>query len=342
MRRFVVLQGLVWITYGVIHFAASIPAILPEERGVMAIASAVRALTGLGISTVLVPLLEWRRYPGRAALIATAAGVAIAGGFLWMFVDRAVLVTLAAFIDVTIPWQRFMRGIDLGYLFVMLAWATAYVALMLLERTHEQNRALLEQQVDLKKAQLNLLAAQLNPHFLFNSLNTIRSLAAEDSGRTREVVSRLSSFLRRALSVDPAVAVPLEEELDLARDYLAIEQARLESGLEISFDTASDVGGIPVPAMILQPLLENAVKHGDPTADGIRRILVRARVVNGMLELVVRNRGSLGRTQPGKGLELTKARLEQMYGTEHAFDLSGDAGDTVATLILPLSRSSTS
>lgn len=327
------LQLLVWTTYGIVHYAASLPAILPEERLVIGIAKAIRALTGLGVSSLLVPLLEWRRFTHRAALGLIAGIAAVGAGFAWMLLDRVALVTVASAARLTIPWERFPRGMDLDYHFVMLAWTSAYLGLMLFERSRTQREELLRQQVHLQATHLSLLAAQLNPHFLFNALNTIRSLAAEDATRTREVVSRLSSFLRRVLSFDASVPVRLEQELDLARDYLSVEQARFESGLQIDFNVDPSTAEILVPPLILQPILENAIKHGENDADGIRRVTVGASTSDHRLILRVANSGTLGgRTTDGVGLRLTKSRLAHMYGDAQTFDLSQRDGNVEARI----------
>ena len=339
VRRFILLQLLIWTTYGVVHYAASIPAILPEERQIIGIAKAIRAVTGLGISSLLVPLLEWRRLSQRNALIVVALTASIAAGFAWMFVDRVVLVTVASIAQLSIPWERFPHGMDLDYVFVMFAWTAAYLGLMHFERGQAQREELLKQRVHMQGARLSLLAAQLNPHFLFNSLNTIRSLAAEDATRTREVVSRLSSFLRRVISFDAAVPVPLEQEIELARDYLSVEQARFESGLDVTLDIDQAPLNVMVPPLILQPLLENAIKHGEPNSSGVRRVSVGVSADDREVSLHVTNTGSLsGSHTVGLGLELTRSRLAHMYGEGQTFRLSQRDGHVVATITIDKSR----
>ncbi|MEJ7759523.1 MAG: histidine kinase [Gemmatimonadaceae bacterium] len=344
VKKFLALQLVVWTTYGVVHYAASIPAILPEERQVIAIAKAVRAITGFGVSSLLVPVLQWRRFSHRATLGFIAGLGAVIAAFAWMFLDRVVLVITASAFQLSIPWDRFPRGMDLDYLFVMLAWTGAYVGLMLFERSSAQREELLKQQVDMQSARLSLLAAQLNPHFLFNSLNTIRSLAAEDATRTREVVSRLSSFLRRVISFDATIPVHLGQEIELARDYLGVEQARFESAMDVAFEIDPSSADILVPPLILQPLLENAVKHGEPDCTGIRRILVTASMKEEELRLRIENSGSLigASRYDGVGLKLTESRLAHLYGDAHAFHLS--EGDRVViaevTINAPLRRAS--
>ena len=337
-KRLLALQLFVWTTYGVVHFAASLPAILPEEWTVIALAKAVRALTGLVISSLLVPLVEPGVRAGEKRWWVVYGFAAIAAGFAWTLVDRAVFVTAAAAARLSIPWERFVHGMDLDYIFVMLAWTACYVAFALFRHNSEQQKQLLESRVEAQAARLNLLAAQLNPHFLFNSLNTIRSLAAEDPGRTRELITRLSSFLRRVLSFDPAVPVALTQEIELAKDYLAVEQARFENDLEIEVEDVPASPSAAVPPLILQPLLENAIRHGDADADGVRRIRMRASRTNDSLVILIENSGTLIHADQteGLGLKLTRSRLEQMFGDRAHFGISGTDGRIVAEIRLPL------
>ena len=333
-RNFVRIQALVWLTYAVVHFAASLPAISDSERPVMALASVIRALTGAFASS-LIPVGQILRDKSTRWWLVGAIAVVATGG--WMFLDRTILVTLAAIFDFIIPWGRFPRGMELEYLFVMLAWATAYAALTLSSESADQREELIAHQLQVQNARLNLLAAQLNPHFLFNSLNTIKSLAAEDPNRTREVVTRLASFLRRAIALDHTSSVPLQTELDLARDYLSVEEARFESGLEVSYHIDPGVTHVIVPPLILQPLLENAIKHGDADADGILRIELTAIQTNERAEIVVANTGSLSTQEwQGIGLPLTTSRLTHIYGADHTFSLSQKGDRVIARILVPV------
>ena len=332
--RFFMLQLVIWLTYGVVHYAASIPAILPEEHFVIAISKAVRAITGLAVSSLLIVPLQWRRYSHRAALGVIAAVGAIAAGFAWMMLDRVVLVTLASVGRLTIAWERFPHGMDLDYVFVMIAWTAVCVGFMLFERSNAQREALLAQHVQMQRAQLSLLAAQLNPHFLFNALNTIRSLAAEDATKTRDVVSRLASFLRRVVDFDATTPVTLQQEVGLAHDFLSIEQARFESGLNVIYETDATLANILVPPLILQPLLENAIKHGEPESDGVRRVRLYSTMQDGAAILRVENSGTLGnRNSDGAGLKLTTSRLANYYGSRSAFELAADGTNGVVAQI---------
>ena len=336
-KRLLAIQLLVWTTYGVVHFAASIPAISPDEWLVIAVAKAIRAFTGLLLSTVLVPLLEPGVRSGEKRWWLVYGFAAIVAGFMWTLLDRAVFVTIAAALRLSIPWERFVHGMDLDYIFVMLAWTACYVSFTLFRHNSEQQKELLEQRVEAQAARLSLLAAQLNPHFLFNSLNTIRSLAAEDPDRTRELITRLSSFLRRVLSFDPSVPVSLMQEFELAKDYLAVEQARFENSLEVTVDDLPADTSTLVPPLILQPLLENAIRHGEPDADGVRRIRLGSSASDDALHIVVENKGTIA-TGPGAngiGLILTRSRLDGMFGRDGRFEISSRDGRVVAEIHVP-------
>jgi two-component system LytT family sensor kinase len=330
-------HALIWSAYGVVHFAASLPAILDEERGVMALAAIVRAITGFLVSLALTAVLP--RFTGahRIALAGIALLCAIVAGFAWTIFDRAALVTIASAWRVEIPWDRFIRGMDLQYFFVMAAWITGYIVLLVTARDQAQRETLLQQQLELQEVRLNLLAAQLNPHFLFNSLNTIRSLAAEDPVRTREVVTRLSSFLRQVTDLKPTDLVTLAKEVELARDYLEVEKARFEDGLEVTVNADPDASTSLVPPLILQPLLENAIKYGEPIG-GIRTVAVSAMAQPQHIVLRVANTGRLESRIARTGWRLTQERLDQIFGSRHTFQAEQDANTVSVTITMPRTR----
>jgi two-component system, LytTR family, sensor kinase len=334
-NRFLIVQLLLWGTYAAIRYAASIPAILPAERPAMALATVVRAVTGMMLSSAMWPLVTTRLQSERRQPWMIIAAAAFAAGWAWTFLDRIALVTIASLTRVEIPWIRFVHGMDLDYFFVMLAWTAGAAGIVLADRARSQNEKILEQQLAAESARLQLLASQLNPHFLFNALNTIRSIAAEDSDRTREVVSRLAAFLRRVLSFDPSVPTRLDEELTLAADYLDVERARFESALSVDMSVSVEAAEAMVPPLTLQPLLENAVKHGTADADGIRRIAVNAGMKNGSLHVAVSNRGRLFRENgAGLGLDLTGNRLRHMYGDSARLTLDQVNESVVATIVI--------
>lgn len=194
----------------------------------------------------------------------------------------------------------------------------------------------------LAQANLRALNMQLQPHFLFNTLNAISVLAAKgERAQTVRLIERMSDLLRMSLE-NSAQTLPLVRELEFAQRYLDIEQVRFADRMTVRFDVAPDTLGALVPSMVLQPLVENAVKHGISQRRAAGRIEVRARRLDDMLELSVRDDGPGfvagqpgGRT--GVGLANTQARLEQLYGAD-GFEMyrgSGPGGGGLVRITLP-------
>jgi LytS/YehU family sensor histidine kinase len=202
-----------------------------------------------------------------------------------------------------------------------------------------------ERETQLVQARLDVLRAQLHPHFLFNTLNTISSLVHHDADAADRMIARLSALLRRTLDEAGTNEVPLREELAFLESYLEIEQARFEDRLGVSWEVDPSALDARVPPLILQPLVENAIRHGiaPRAAPGVVRI--SARRANGSLRLEVRDdgvglrtAGGTSRASGGRGMGLrnTRARLAELYGADHALDLSaGTHGGAVLTMTIP-------
>jgi hypothetical protein len=171
-----------------------------------------------------------------------------------------------------------------------------------------------------KEAELRALKSQVNPHFIFNSLNSLRALIEEDPARARGAVTRLAGLLRYALQSGQHETVPLEDELRIVNDYLALEQVRFEERLRVRLEAAPDTLSLPVPPLILQTLVENAVKYGiAPRPEG-GEIMIRTRREGDTLLLEVSNPGSLAPTVPGDdgstglGIRNAAERLRLLFG----------------------------
>ena len=333
IKRFAIAQVALWTAYAVIRYLAAIPAVPPDARLVMALADGVQACSGLIVTWAMWPLLRHWVNPGSLAGWAAGGLLAAAVSFLWIPFDRALLVSAASAAGLTIPWVLFPHGLDLTYLLVLLAWTGGALGILMLQREAELRERLLAQQASTREAQVHALTAQLNPHFLFNSLNTIRSYTSDDPETAREMLTRLSAFLRHALAQSMATATTLSEEIVSAQAYLWIEQARFEPNLQVRFDIDSSALDALVPPLLLQPLVENAALHGDPAEDGTRHISVAATCREDRLCIVVSNSGTL-RNDPheGIGLALTRARLEQMYGALQRLSLTHKDGWVTITI----------
>jgi two-component system, LytTR family, sensor kinase len=210
-------------------------------------------------------------------------------------------------------------------------------------REEELRRSHLEAQ--LARAELRALKMQLHPHFLFNTLHSISALQLEDVAAAQKMMSRLGDFLRMTLENAGLQVVPLRREIDFLKCYLDIEQIRFGRRLTTVIEVEPEALEAPAPNLILQPLVENAIRHGvaPRPADGLIR--VSAKRERGRLKVVISDNGcglkqngnGASSVREGLGLQNTRARLWQIYGSDFGFDLvNGAEGGLVVTLDLPL------
>jgi hypothetical protein len=198
-----------------------------------------------------------------------------------------------------------------------------------------------ERDVELAAARLHALEAQLRPHFMFNALNSVAMLVRGGRGpEAVEMIARLSDLLRDSLAPDDRVEVTLAEEVALARRYLAVEEVRFADRLTVRVELTEPAKAARVPRLILQPVVENAVRHGIGQRAAAGHIEITASTSNGALIVVVRDDGPGPNGAPhgnGVGLTNTRERLQTMYGSAASMTLeSGDGGGAVATLVVPL------
>jgi two-component system, LytTR family, sensor kinase len=207
-------------------------------------------------------------------------------------------------------------------------------------RTHELKASQLQSQ--LAQAQLQALKMQLHPHFLFNTLHAISSLMRRDVEAAERMIARLSDLLRLTLENVGAQETSLRQELEFLESYLEIEKTRFRDRLQVKMDIEPETLDARVPNLILQPLVENAVRHGVAPHAAPGLIEISARLKGNKLELQVRDNGAglpearRAQIKEGVGLANTRARLEQLYGAGAYFDLSNrDKGGLVVSLTIP-------
>lgn len=201
-------------------------------------------------------------------------------------------------------------------------------------------------ETQLAQSQLQALRMQLQPHFLFNTLHTIAMLNLRDPKAANRMISRLSDLLRLTLDNAGAQEVPLKDELDFLKQYLEIQQIRFQDRLSVSLEIDPELLDARVPNLILQPIVENAIRHGIADQESNGRIEIQACRQNGWLQLQVRDNGSgIPAASPdhfkkGIGLRNTKARLEQLFGAAHRFELvNSDSGGLEVTITIPFRES---
>jgi sensor histidine kinase YesM len=253
-------------------------------------------------------------------ILLTHFAAAAASSIILVAIARAMAVALSRFADFQSLDERFRPHTPLlfgmGVLLYLLSSGLHYV-MASAEQSREALNREMQAMVIARDAELKALKAQINPHFLFNSLNSISALAGIDAARAREMCVRLSDFLRSSLRVGERESVPLREELSLAHNYLGVEQVRFGGRLRVEQQIAPECEAGLVPPLLLQPLVENAVKHGIASMVEGGTIRLAAWRVENALHIRVENPfdpegATAGRN--GLGLQIVKRRLLARYG----------------------------
>jgi signal transduction histidine kinase len=349
-------------------------AVVAGVFAVVALVDASQSYVGLKLQNVEIPmvrtlsfaLVEWGLWalltPGvlflgrrftiqrygrvRWALLHALFAVGIAAGHL------LVNLTIAWYLDpprqAGLTYAAYMTNVSLRWFHVELliygailaiGYAVDYYAKY---KDREVRTSQLEAQ--LAQARLNALKAQLQPHFLFNTLNAIATLVRKnDNASAVKMIAGLSEMLRLALDSAGAQEVTLREELELAERYLAIEQVRFQDRLRVTIAMSPETLDALVPNLVLQPLVENAVRHGIARLPAAGRLEVCAESADGVLRVRVRDDGpgppadGTPTTGRGVGLRTTRERMRQLYGTRFKLELNrAEGGGSEAVLELPL------
>ena len=284
-----------------------------------------------------------RRYPIRRGSVAGPVAVLMAGALVCVFARAGYIYALD-------PWVHWYKAPPSFWGEVMptslqnnllIAWILIGLAhaLLYFDRAHAQERLATELQSRLTQARLDAISAQLNPHFLFNALNSIAEMVHVDAKRADEMLVALSELLRSSLDRSRRQWVSLREELGLVQQYLLIEKVRLGDRLQVAWHVAEECLDELVPPLLLQPLVENAVVHAIARRVQPGTLRIGGGIGGGVLWLDVEDDGAddLPDTEGhGLGLANTRARLEALYGGHAALDVASTAaGGTRVSLRLP-------
>ena len=313
----------------------------------------IATITGFSLSLILAviygqvirqrPLVTW----GSTALVlALATGV-------YAFIDSWVLQVAGAATDGN--FASLFVGIYFIDLVLLGAWSALYYAINFFLQVEEQADRLERLEAQATSAQLAMLRYQLNPHFLFNTLNSISTLVLlKQSETANAMLTRLSSFLRHTLVTQPGGKVSVAQEVETLKLYLGIEQMRFEERLRSTFRIEPEAAGAQLPAMLLQPLVENAIKYGVSPQEEGAEIAIVAQIVGPRLRVTVSDTGPgmtmngteeglpavrpthARRDSTGVGLANIRDRLAQAYGEEHRFEIrSPESGGFSVLVELP-------
>ena len=244
-----------------------------------------------------------------------------------------------------VPWSTFIQSRFLGNLdWTLMVYSTVLgLSYALAYYRESQARAVKEAQLEtrLVEARLRTLEAELHPHFLFNTLHAISSLVDTNPDAADRMISRLSDLLRITFDRSGSARVSLQEELEFLRKYLEIEQTRFQDRLSVLFDVDAETLDAEVPRLILQPIVENAIKHGVSPKQGSGLVTIASRRHDERLWIEVSDNGvglsagARARLRSGVGLSNTRDRLECMYGSAHRIEFSDDRSGLAVRLEIP-------
>jgi two-component sensor histidine kinase len=214
-------------------------------------------------------------------------------------------------------------------------WFLTYIVYHYVDKNRKDQLDRLRLENTVKELELKTIKSHINPHFIFNSLNSIRALVDENPERARTAITELSNILRSSMKAEKAETVSLQRELDIVKDYLALEHMRFEERLNVEMDIDKDTLGQQVPPMMLQTLVENSIKHGISKLvnGGIVRIVADFKGDN--LELLVQNTGQLNGNMnaDGFGIKSTQDRLNLMYQGKAHFEIKNLNGNMVESKV---------
>ncbi len=228
-----------------------------------------------------------------------------------------------------------LLGLSFVYAFFFFLWSVLYFIYNYFERYNKS----LKLEASIKEIELNNLKAQLNPHFIFNALNSIRALVDENPSKSKLAINQLSNILRNSLVTEKRGLTKFEDELKMVKDYLGLEGIRFEERLKTELDIDSASLDFMVPPLMIQTLVENGIKHGISKLKDGGVIQIKTKVDNDRLKIHIRNSGHFQmngakKTSGGMGLENTRQRLKLIYGDEASFRILTESNTFVLTEIV--------
>ncbi len=270
---------------------------------------------------------------------------------------KAVLIALVmgslllfAFLMFSIPLYKFFHtkehaisSLELittlinSFIFILF-WLLLYISIKISRRFRRDRIERLELEASLKESQLNTLKGQINPHFMFNSLNNIRGLMLEDVEKSREMITRLSEMLRYSLTKNEVDTIAIKDELEMVDNFIALSKIQLEDRLQYHQKIDADLIAFEIPPMLIQMLIENAIKHGISKQQKGGKVTLSISKETKNLMIQVRNTGKLTaqKSSTKVGLENIKKRILLLYGPQADFSLREIENEVVAIIKIPL------
>lgn len=336
-KNFFVAQAVGWGIFGGSNFIVQSLAGLPLNLVVAN--SSFSILSGILVSTAYRFLIRrwnwqsWKLWKLLVFIVAASLVLSLA----WMVLTSLLFQIMRPEFQIT-GNQILGNLITAGLLF--LIWNLIYFFFKYFVKFQQSEIEKWRLASEVKEAQLGTLRSQIRPHFVFNTLNNIKALVLEDPQRSRAMLINFSDLLRYSLQHDEREMVPLEDEIDITRQYLELMSIQYEDRMKWDIETQPDSLTCLLPPMLLHLLVENAVKHGIAPSANVGEVVVKAEKNGADLHVEVRNTGSLLSPQNmegrlGTGLKNIRERLSIFYGANAKFDLSEKDGHVIARFNLP-------
>jgi len=270
---------------------------------------------------------------GMPRLITRVVGMTLLMGIVLYFLKIPISIPLGIYRPAVAFELDNIMGMTVANSLIFFLWSVFYFIYNYFERYNTS----LKMEASMREIELNNLKSQLNPHFIFNALNSIRALVDENPDKSKEAINQLSNILRNSLTTGKRGLTKFEEELRIVKDYLGLESIRFEERLETHFDIDPESKDFLVPPLMVQTLVENGIKHGIAklTAGGV--IKMKTFVHDDRLTIQIRNSGHYlngsGNPGGGLGLENTRQRLRLIYGKDASFRILTESDNFVLTEI---------
>jgi two-component system, LytTR family, sensor kinase len=305
----------------------------------------VFALVGLGVSHWARTFIfkDWWEQFNLEQMLFRLLAIVPAIGIIIGIIHLSILYALKA-----LP-QDYNIKLIFNFLLICIVvfcfWIMFYFIFKFVGRNRKLVIERLQMENSVKSLEIKTIKNNLQPHFIFNALNSIRALVDEDPARARQSITQLSNILRSSIQVNKVETVPLRKELEIVKDYLSLESIRYEERLQVSYIIADETLELPVPPMMLQTLAENAVKHGIAAHVDGGILNISSRINKDEHEISIINTGrftpgqSKATTSDGFGLESTRSRLKFLFGPQAEMKIVNDSLHTVKlTLHIPFKK----
>jgi two-component system LytT family sensor kinase len=326
-----------WATYGVVQIVASVLAspsgTVSIQRVLFLVYEALICLIVSHIYRLFINRWNWLSL-GMPRLIPRVLFASTTLGVFMYFLRIPASVSLGLFNPEIVFDVTNVAGQSFYYAIIFFLWSVFYFIYNYFERYNKS----LKMEASIREIELINLKSQLNPHFIFNSLNSIRALVDENPEKSKLAINQLSNILRNSLVADKRTLTKFGDELKMVRDYLGLESIRFEERLKTEFDIDPASKGVLVPPLMIQTLVENGVKHGISKLTEGGLIQLSAKVENGQLHIRIRNSGQYHlnghKKRAGLGLSNTSQRLKLLYGGNAHFTIHNENDKFVVTEII--------